>query len=75
MGVRNVHALPALHQFHDVWASPKLRVKVKMDMHRAFIFPTVFSCMAANPGHRPGSGWADWGSLIVIVSAALSAQS
>jgi len=42
MDVRNVRALAAFRQFQDIWASPKLSSKQKMDVYRTFVLPIFF---------------------------------
>ena len=45
MDVRNVRALAAFRQFQDIWASPKLCTKRKMDVYRTFILPIfLYGC-------------------------------
>jgi len=45
MGVRNVRALAAFHQFQDIRASPKPSNTQKMHVYRTFVSPIdVFGC-------------------------------
>eukprot|EP00955_Chlamydomonas_euryale_P084474 363970-Chlamydomonas_euryale.AAC.5 len=45
MDVRNVRALAAFRQFQDIWASPKLSNKQKMDVCRTSVFPVfLYGC-------------------------------
>eukprot|EP00955_Chlamydomonas_euryale_P103589 365507-Chlamydomonas_euryale.AAC.6 len=41
MDVCNVRALAAFRQFQDIWASPKLSNKQKMDFYRTFVLPIL----------------------------------
>eukprot|EP00955_Chlamydomonas_euryale_P118064 366517-Chlamydomonas_euryale.AAC.4 len=45
MDVRNVRALAAFRPFQDIWASPKLSNKQKMDVYCTFVLPIfLYGC-------------------------------
>eukprot|EP00955_Chlamydomonas_euryale_P042249 352242-Chlamydomonas_euryale.AAC.4 len=45
MDVQNVRALAAFHRFQDIWTSPKLGTKRKMDVHRTSTLPIfLYGC-------------------------------
>eukprot|EP00955_Chlamydomonas_euryale_P086422 364212-Chlamydomonas_euryale.AAC.10 len=85
--VRNVRTLAAFRQLRDksfgtqvsayqfwdtcAWASPKLCIQRKMNMHRTSSLPNF--CTAAQCGHGQEFRWAEQRPLNLNVSAALSA--